>query len=603
MKFCRVDGCSQNARLRGARFKTTRYSLRYIVQDEVFVSYVQRQAPAQRQRYKSEITGAFVADLKVPTDFQTISAAVAAAVAGVDRIVVEASYGGHEAVTITKEGLTIDAPATVFGLVFTLGSGILNLTLSGAAPITVHGNEEANTLNGGLGADTLNGGLGDDALNGGDGNDTLNGGDGNDILKGGLGNDTMSGGAGNDHYFVDNTSDKVSETTSSFLNAGGIDTVFSTATTFTLGNYVDHLTLLAGATNGTGNGLANTLTGNTADNILDGAAGNDILNGGDGNDILKGGVGSDTLIGGAGNDSYNVDSTLDKVWETTDGTATGTDAGGIDTVSSTVSFTLGNHVERLTLTGTGAINGTGNELANTLTGNAGANVLNGGLGDDTLIGGAGNDSYRVDTASDVVTETAAGGTDTVFSTVSLTGTSSLAANVENLTLTGTANINGTGNELANTLTGNSAANILNGGLGADTLNGGAGNDTVVGAGGVDILKGGIGNDILDGGADSDSFVFDTRLSSTNVDTIRNFVTAADKIELEDGVFNQIVTGQLAEKAFSEGTTATTADHRIIYDKATGFLYYDADGNNAGAQVKFAQLGAGTSLAAADIWVV
>ena len=130
-----------------------------------------------------------------------------------------------------------------------------------------------------------------------------------------------------------------------------------------------------------------------------------------------------------------------------------------------VSYTLGANVENLTLTGTGAINATGNTLDNTLTGNAGNNVLDGGAGNDTLsggagndtmIGGAGNDTYVVDAAGDVVTEAAGEGTDTVQSSVSY----SLGANVENLTLTGTGNINATGNTLDNMLTGNAGNNVL-----------------------------------------------------------------------------------------------------------------------------------------------
>lgn len=115
----------------------------------------------------------------------------------------------------------------------------------------------------------------------------------------------------------------------------------------------------------------------------------------------------------------------------------------------------------------------GSGFADALTGNVRNNVLDGGAGIDTLKGGAGNDTYIVDNTGDIVTETLTGGTDLVMSTATYT----LKANAENLTLLGSAAINGTGNALANIITGNSGNNVLNGAAGADTLIGGQGNDT------------------------------------------------------------------------------------------------------------------------------
>ncbi len=128
-----------------------------------------------------------------------------------------------------------------------------------------------------------------------------------------------------------------------------------------------------------------------------------------------------------------------------------------------VSFSTLTPSVKLALTGTAAIDGTGNSLNNTLTGNSAANVLTGGAGHDTYVVGAG----------DTVVEQANEGVDLVLSSASFT----LGANVEKLALTGTAAIDGTGNSLNNTLTGNSAANVLTGGAGNDTLAGGLGNDT------------------------------------------------------------------------------------------------------------------------------
>jgi subtilisin family serine protease len=140
---------------------------------------------------------------------------------------------------------------------------------------------------------------------------------------------------------------------------------------------------------------ADRIFGSGGNNLLYGMRGLDTLNGAAGNDTLVGGYGSDTMLGGAGNDTYVVASAGDRVFETT--TTTGSiNAGGNDIVQSLVSFNLDANagvrfVERLTLTGTGAINGFGNALANTLVGNSGNNVLNGGNGSDILFGRAGND--------------------------------------------------------------------------------------------------------------------------------------------------------------------------------------------------------------------
>ena len=210
-----------------------------------------------------------------------------------------------------------------------------------------------------------------------------------------------------------------------------------------------------------------TLQGLGGADIFIGTSGTDTLVGRGGNDILNGGAGADTMQGGAGNDTYLVDNVGDVVTENA--------SEGTDLVQSSVSFTLGANVDNLTLTGSANINGTGNGDANVITGNSGNNTLDGGAGADTLTGGDGNDTYVVDNAGDVVTEaaTVGSGTDTVQSSISYT----LGTNVENLTLTGSGNINGTGNGDANVITGNTGNNILIGGGGNDTLVGGAGTDT------------------------------------------------------------------------------------------------------------------------------
>ena len=179
-----------------------------------------------------------------------------------------------------------------------------------------------------------------------------------------------AGGAGDDTYYV-STGDTVTERANE-----GIDVVYA-GVSWTLGRNLEHLTLTGSADiDATGNGLANVLTGNSGNNWLDG----------------KGGA--DTMAGGAGDDTYVVAQTADVVIESA--------GAGLDTVRSSVGYTLGEHLEHLTLTGTKAIHGTGNALANVLTGNNAHNKLTGGAGDDrlaglagadTLVGGLGNDTY------------------------------------------------------------------------------------------------------------------------------------------------------------------------------------------------------------------
>ena len=364
---------------------------------------------------------------------------------------------------------------------YTLSANVENLVLTGAAAINGSGNALDNSI---TGNDANN------VLSGMAGNDVLSGGAGNDTLDGGSGNDTLFGGAGNDTYVVDSLGDVVTE------QAGdGIDTVQSSIS-LTLGEHLENLTLTGGANLlGTGNALDNVITGNSGNNVLDGQDGNDTLVGGAGNDTLTGGAGADSLQGGAGDDTYFVDA-ADTVVEAA--------GAGTDTVHSGASYTLGANLENLVLSGDGDLDGTGNALANAIRGTAGANVLDGGAGADTLAGGAGDDTYIVDNAGDIVVEAAGEGVDTVRSSVSYL----LSENVENLVLTGGANINAIGNFGDNSLTGNGGANLLDGGFGNDTLAGGAGNDTLVGGLGDDLLDGGLDADLMQGGAGNDSYLVD-----------------------------------------------------------------------------------------------
>lgn len=366
-----------------------------------------------------------------------------------------------------------------------------------------------NTITGTSSTDQLAGLGGDDYLSGGGANDVLVGGTGRDTLDGGTGADTLIGGD-DDVFIVDNANDVI---VNAFGSPGGavIDDITDTVVAsvdYVLDNFVAHIILVGAANNATGNAWRNRVTGNANDNILDGLGNNDTLDGGAGNDSLQGGSGSDVMSGGAGDDTYVVSGSGDQVIETSNDAGASSPGslalpgGVVDTVEAAIDYALGNFVENLTLTGS-AVNGTGNELDNVLTGNAdadrlvgldGDDTLNGGAGGDTMEGGSGSDVYIVNAGLDVVIELAGQGNDLVKSSVTVT----LAGNVERLTLTGTNDIDGTGNGLNNTLTGNAGDNVLRGGSGNDTLIGGGGNDILLfssndgsfqgGSGGADSIK-------------------------------------------------------------------------------------------------------------------
>ncbi|MBD2512496.1 hypothetical protein H6G91_35730 [Nostoc muscorum FACHB-395] len=390
---------------------------------------------------------------------------------------------------------------------YILGNNLENLTLTGETAINGTGNAANNVIIGNAVSNILNGGGGDDTLDGGSGNDTLDGGTDNDI------------------YVVNTTTVIITEN----INEG-IDTIQSSVT-FSLANLpnVENVTLTGtAAINGTGNTANNFITGNSGNNTLDGSAGNDTLDGG-------GGI--DTLIGDAGNDIYIIDTTTDTITENAN--------EGTDTIQSSVTFSLAvlANIENLTLTGTAAINGTGNTAGNFITGNSGNNTLDGGGGIDTLIGGAGNDIYIIDTITDTITENANEGTDTIQSSV----TFSLAAlaNIENLTLTGTAAINGTGNTANNFITANAGNNILDGGAGNDILNPG------YSQGSVDTVNGGDGTDTLEA-----SYINKTdgagihvgATSTSNTPHIRNRVNGQILVNVSN-VENYNITGTQYDDIF------------------------------------------------------
>ncbi|MCE9570738.1 MAG: hypothetical protein K8R10_12200, partial [Rhodocyclales bacterium] len=405
----------------------------------------------------------------------------------------------------------------------------------------------------GYGDVAVDGGTGDDVLWTSGGNDSLNGGAGNDTLDGGWGGDIMVGGLGNDTYVVDSLGDVVVEATGE-----GTDTVQSTIT-YTLGANLENLTLLGGAaTSGTGNEFNNVLTGNALANVLAGGAGNDRLNGA---------AGADTLIGGLGDDIYTVDNSADAVVELS--------GEGMDLVNASVAYVLASNVERLTLTGTLAIDGTGNELNNLLTGNAAPNVLSGGAGNDTLngaagadtlLGGLGNDSYTVDNVADAVVERADEGVDLVNASASY----ALADNVENLTLTGGAAINATGNAMDNLLTGNSAINTLSGGLGNDRLDGKAGADTLIGGAGDDVYVVDNAGDVVVEAAGDGVDRVQASLSHTLAAEVENLtLTGTASISGTGNALDNVITGTSGNNTLTGDAGNDTLDGKAGTDVLVG----------------------------------
>ncbi|WP_223216571.1 calcium-binding protein [Rhizobium mesosinicum] len=407
---------------------------------------------------------------------------------------------------------------------------------------------------------------------------------GSAYLDAGAGADTMVGGSEIDTYVVDDVGDQVIELGGSFRFG---DAVVTSLSTYTLGANIENLSLTDGDASGYGNELDNNITGSSGNNVIDGRAGNNYLFGEEGNDkflvtsdssrnSVFGGTGDDTLVykqglgggelpwaidhgqsaifdGEDGNDSAALDFSLaQQVTATVNGDAVVYDILGADGYHSTVWLTS---VERVTITGSAA--------ADTFYGASGNDWIDGRGGADTVHGSAGDDGYVFDNAGDrVVDEAAGGGTDTIWATVSVDLNDD--AYVENLRLNGTANINGTGNGLANTITGNAGNNVIAGGAGNDSLHG----------------KGG-----------ADTFHFN-EMGAANKDSIWDF-DADDKISLGNAFTgldldnNGVVDAASFEIVNKWGAAGTKAGPELIYNAATGVLSYDADG-------------AGTAHAAQDI---
>ncbi|MFN6461907.1 MAG: DVUA0089 family protein [Nostoc sp. DedVER02] len=316
----------------------------------------------------------------------------------------------------------------------------------GGDATTTSGND---TLNGEGGNDSIAGGRGNDSLIGGDGSDTLDGGIENDTLKGGQGNDSLIGGDGFDTADYSQLSQAITlSSVGKLQKAGGLgqDTLFRVEKIVANANVANNTIDASDSSSGvsiTVNLQTQSLSANNVPNL--GTLTFSVVN----FDNVKGTNANDIIIGDDQNNQ---------------------------------------------LFGNG-----GND---SLNGGNGSDTLDGGTGTDTLNGAAGNDTYIITSAGDTIIEAANSGTDIVRSSISYT----LGTNVENLTLTGTSLIGGTGNTLNNFLFGNTANNTLNGLEGNDTLDGNLGNDILNGGDGNDSLQGGPDNDILNGGAGDDILI-------------------------------------------------------------------------------------------------
>jgi Ca2+-binding RTX toxin-like protein len=427
------------------------------------------------------------------------------------------------------------------------------------------------------GSDTANvirGNEGVNVVRGGGGNDVLYGYGGDDVLIGETGNDQMLGGGGNDTYYVEDTGDTVGD-----IAGEGTDRI-ATSVSFTVSQFMEIETLEAvnitdtTAINLTGSASTLTIIGNEGANIL---TGDHKLIGLGGDDTLGGSTASNYMYGGTGNDTYTVLDPANNVIELV--------GEGTDSVrSGTISYALpaGAEIEFLLTTNSANTQNfrlTGNEFSQTITGNAGNNVIIGGGGDDVMIGLGGSDHYYVDSAGDIVqeTDTIPPNADWISTTVSYALAAGCAVErLEPVTISAADSIDLTGNEFTNAVTGNNGNNVINGG---------GGNDYLAGVGGAD------------------TFAFTTPIGPNNSDTIADFSSANDRIALDDAIFTGLAPGALPAGAFVIGAAAQDADDRIIYNSANGRLYFDADGNGAGAAVQFATLHLNPAIVATDFLVI
>ena len=399
------------------------------------------------------------------------------------------------------------------------------------------------------------------------GNDTLSGTPEDDFINGRGGADRMAGGAADDVYYVDNAGDQVIEATDS-----GVDTVFSTVNyILPTAQEIEYLRVRGTA------GLM--LTGNELDNILYGAAGDDVLDAGNGDDRIKAGHGNDTITttgqkafikGGDGEDSIRLDGS---------GSSRGSVDGGDgnDTVYST-------NLGQFTFAGVETLDSYYGFITGKVAQIAAFDAYSAGLAEPdmqisfTLRGAGGALDFTNGISGQNSVEIRDGG---LTSAIQITGS-----------------ING------DRMFGSAFSDRFHGGRGRDTLLGGDGNDRLTGGSGRDRLNGGAGNDQLTGGSSGDFFVFDSPFATgDNVDFVADFNSGADLFELDrTNYFGGLSLGQLAASQFATGS-ATGTGPQIVYDQATGALFFDSNGATAGGSAQFATVAGTPTLTAADFRVV
>lgn len=337
----------------------------------------------------------------------------------------------------------------------------------------------------------------------------------------------------------------------------------------------------------TGTPGADSIEALGGDDTVDGANGHDILRGGDGADVLYGGLMNDLLVGDDGNDTLYGGDDIDTV----------RGEAGDDLLSGGVG-------------GDSLNGGTGNDTLlggarwDSLVGGQGDDWLDGGFDNDQMFGLAGNDIYSVDHVGDRVYEVPDEGNDTVRSSIDF----ALTPNVETMILTGTANLSGTGNGISNSLNGNAGNNLLEGGLGNDSLygwdgddslGGGQDHDRLSGGNGSDTLTGGHGQDVLGGGAGADAFVFSS-VAVNGHDHVVDFVHGVDRLVFSGADYGFSAGHVLTASEFTQGAVAVGASAQFVWDAGGQRLYWDADGDGAGAAFELALISNGATVTSADL---